>query len=270
MQEEPLRVILIDDETEACDNLTNIIAAYIQTPIEIIGVFHNTEDADEGIRRLKPDAIFIDIEMPGENAFQYLERLPVIDFEVVFVTAYDEYAVRAFKINALDYILKPISIEEVRLAVEKVNAKIAGTRKLKNLNEYNGLSKNFADKKEIDYIRLRTNNSLEIVLFSDICFAEAMGNYSSIHYMENGKEKHIIMSHSISHYEELFPAALFFRIHKSFLVNITCINKVSVDPATGGYLALMSNGKELPVSRRRYEPLLVFMKTAQSDRSDKS
>src|SRR5690242_12534892 len=126
----PIRAILVDDEIEACENLINIFRKYVPYPVEIIGVFHNTRDLEAGLPELKPDVVFIDIEMPDENAFQFLERLQEVNFEIVFVTAYDEYAVKAFKINALDYILKPISIEELNTAVQKLQTKLWNERLL--------------------------------------------------------------------------------------------------------------------------------------------
>src|SRR6202012_3296754 len=109
----------------ACINLKNILREYVDREINVVGVANNTREAEKQITRFSPNAIFLDIEMPNENAFHFLTRISPFEFEVIFVTAYDEYAVKAFKLNAVDYILKPISIEEVSNAVTKAKEHIA-------------------------------------------------------------------------------------------------------------------------------------------------
>ena len=128
----PIRAIIVDDEHEACINLKNIINDYIQIDINILDCAYSTLDAEEKIKALNPDAIFLDIEMANENAFQFLERLGQIDFDIIFVTAYDEYAIRAFKLNAVDYILKPINIDELAKAIEKLQQRIKYRRIINN------------------------------------------------------------------------------------------------------------------------------------------
>src|SRR6185369_4879620 len=101
-----LRVLIVDDETEACENLKNILLKYVDPDIQILGMAYDTEDAEKQINLLKPNAVFWDIEMPSENAIQYLVRVFPFDFEIIFVTAFDQFALKALKLNAIDYILK--------------------------------------------------------------------------------------------------------------------------------------------------------------------
>lgn len=252
----PIRVILIDDEIEACENLTNIFRKYVPYPIEIIGVFHNTMDLEAQLEVLKPDAVFIDIEMPDENAFQFLERLSRIDFEIIFVTAYDEYAVKAFKTNALDYILKPISIDELNNAVQKLQTKLWNDRLLNDPDFFKNFSRDFKEKNAGEMIHLRTHNSLEIIAQRDIHSIEAKGNYSKIYYQYKGQEKTVVISNAISYYEDILPPECFFRIHKSFLVNCMALKHIVLEPLS----ITLSGGHTFPVSRRRYSLLLQFLK----------
>jgi two-component system, LytTR family, response regulator len=252
----PIRVVLIDDEIEACENLTNIFRKYVPYPIEIVGVFYNTLDLEPKLAVLKPDAVFIDIEMPDENAFQFLERIVRVDFEIIFVTAYDEYAIKAFKINALDYILKPISIDELNTAVQKLQTKLWNDRLLKDPEFFRNFSREFREKNAGEMIHLRTQNSLEIIAQRDIISIEAKGNYSKIGYQVKGQEKSIIVSNAISYYEDILPADCFFRIHKSFLVNCLFLRHFTLEPLA----VTLKNNYVFPVSRRRYNQLLQFLK----------
>src|ERR1700740_2529996 len=115
-----LNVLIVDDEMEACANLQHILSEYVDKEINIVGIANNTREAEAAIAKAAPAAVFLDIEMPNENAFHFLERIAPFNFEVIFVTAYDEYAVKAFKLNAVDYILKPISINELNQAVQRL------------------------------------------------------------------------------------------------------------------------------------------------------
>src|ERR1700761_5845117 len=110
---EIINAIIVDDEIEACNNLSHLLKHNLGDKISIVATANNTKDAELRIAEFNPDVVFLDIEMPNENAFQFLTRLEKIDFEIIFVTAYDEYAIRAFKLNALGYILKPIDVDDL-------------------------------------------------------------------------------------------------------------------------------------------------------------
>src|SRR4051812_32436582 len=118
--EKAMRVLIIDDEQEACDNLKNILSEYIDSNIHVLRTANDTIAAQWLITELNPDAIFLDIDMHNENAFEFLQRIYPYNFEIIFVTAYDEFAIKAFKLNAIDYILKPINIDELTNAIIKL------------------------------------------------------------------------------------------------------------------------------------------------------
>ncbi len=251
-----LKVIIVDDEIEACKNLKNILLCYVDETIDILGMVHNTQDAERLIKANKPDVVLLDINMPNENAFDFLERIHPVAFEIIFVTAYDEFGVKAFKLNAIDYVLKPININDLKTAIRKVQQKVL-TNKL--TMDYSHLYKNMAEtlqeQKEQGQIVLRDNNHYEVVMFSNILYVEAMGSYARIVFLSQDAERAIIMSHPIAEYEELFPEHLFFRIHRSYLVNRLFISKILKDDQVE---VLLKNKMKLPVSRRRQAGILAF------------
>jgi two-component system LytT family response regulator len=178
--------MLIDDEIDACKNLSALLQLYWADKINIFGIAQSTSDAERMMGQMQPDVIFIDIEMPGENAFQFLERISPVDFEIIFVTAYDEYALRALKLNAIDYILKPISLEELEGAIKKLEEKILYKEVAKNYF----LSENFATLNSqlngktdnIHSIVLKNLTRTHVVNFDDVLYLEAQGNYVNFNF----------------------------------------------------------------------------------------
>ncbi len=253
-----LKVVIVDDEKEACLNLESIFKDYFYNRLNVAGMAQNTKEADLLIRKSAPDAVFLDIEMPNENAFNYLARIAPFNFEVVFVTAYDEYAVKAFKLNAVDYLLKPLSINEVGLAIQKLYDKINLKFLLsENSNALTELSQQVLNKAKAHKITLRDNNIIEVVDFKDIYFVEAQGSYIRVVFLKESGVKEIIMSGSLTDYEELLPVDFFFRIHKSYLINCMHVKKIIKDEYNQ---VVIHENFLLPVSRRRYTPLLDFLK----------
>jgi two-component system, LytTR family, response regulator len=256
---EALNIIIVDDEKEACANLKNILIEYIDPLINIAGIANSSLEAEKLISHRHPDAIFLDVEMPGEDAFHFLERIVPFTFEIVFVTAYDEYAVKAFKLNAIDYILKPISFNELANAVKKLKEKIYYKKYINEVSpSYTELSKQVSNKTKQHRITLKDNNNIEIVEFRNIYFIEAKGSYSRVLFSKNGILKDITMSTSIAEYEELLPAEMFYRIHKSYLINCLHVRQILKDESNH---IVINNEFTLPVSRRRYTPLLEFLKS---------
>ena len=253
-----INVLIVDDETEACTNLENILLEYIDAAINIVGIAHNTKEAEKLIQKFEPGALFLDIEMPNENAFRFLQRLSPFNFEVVFVTAYDEYAIKAFKLNAVDYILKPISINELKQAVEKLKEKFRYKKILsENSAFYEEISKDISSKTKSHRIALKDNNTIEVVDFKDIFFLEAQGSYTRILFLKESLVKEIVMSGSLGDYEELFPEDIFYRIHKSYLINCGYVKKILKDESTH---VVIKDNYTLPVSRRRSILLIEFLK----------
>lgn len=252
-----LNVLIVDDEREACLNLQRMLTEFIDGKISIAGTAHNTRDAEARIAVLKPDAVFLDIDMPGENAFQFLARIGKVPFEVVFVTAYDAYAVKAFRLNAVDYILKPVDVDELERAVVRLRERLA-FKKVAGIS-YDALAAQMDSRREQSQIILRDNHTSEVVAFSNILYAEAMGSYARVVFRTpQQEERSMVLSHSIAEYEELFPARQFFRVHRSFLVNCACVRELL--RVEESLYVVLHNKTRLPVSRRRYTELVAFLK----------
>jgi two-component system LytT family response regulator len=256
-ENKPIRAIIIDDEIEACYNLKNIIEGYIKNPdLELISMTQSTTEAADLIRTLKPDALFIDIEMGTENAFQFLERIAPFSFELIFVTAYDEYAVRAFRLNALDYILKPISISELKNAIDKLLHKVRHNRLLTEKGNFDRIGDDYLHKKNADSIQLRTSGKVDIISFKDLLYLEGSRAYSIFHFKKEEKIKEVVTSYSIAEYEQLLPAGSFFRIHKSYLVNCSHVQGIISEP---GPAVLIRGCAPLTIGRRRLLDFHVFL-----------
>lgn len=255
----PLRALLLDDEPDACRNLQTLLEQYWSDNINVIGVALNTDDALEILKKQKPEVVFIDIEMPGENAFQFLNRIAPFDFEIIFVTAYDEYALRALKLNAIDYILKPISLEELGTAIRKLEEKIT----IKHLanghssDSYDDLGSQMLQHSEPDKIVLRSKSEVLVLNFEDIIYIEAKGSYAYFHYQSGGEVKTYMMSRPLMEYEEILPDNIFYRIHKSFLLNGSFFYTITKGDQ---HLVILKNNTELPLSRRRLPEFLAFLK----------
>ncbi len=253
-----LRALIVDDELHACQSLYNLLSGLTGASICVTGTAQSTREAEALIRQHQPDVVFLDIDMPNENAFNFLKRIEPFSFEVIFVTAYDHYAVRAFRLNAVDYILKPVDRSELQKAVEKVQDKMA-LHHLKQvpLASLSGFGQQVARKAVQDHIVLRSSNRIEVVPFKNILYIEAMRSYSKFLFTSNGVENEFVMSYPITDYEELLPDNLFFRIHRSYLVNRQRITRILREEQP---VVLLDNKMKLPVGRRRYPDLLAFLK----------
>lgn len=252
-----LRVVIIDDEPDACRNLDILLKKYCKNRVGDIFQTTSTIEAEALIRKETPHIVFIDIEMPAENAFQFFDRIGTRNpFFTVFVTAYDEYAIRAIKINALDYILKPVCEEELTAAVEKawelLNAASSGT----NIPELVFPSLD----KEKDKVALRSQAARIQIRFDQIIYIQGEGSYSRFHYYEDGIVKKFLTSYSLFHYQELLPEELFFRCHKSIIINLNHLSGI-LDSGTNEIT--MDDQSVLPISRRRHALLcsLIEKKT---------
>jgi len=251
-----IKVLIVDDEKRACANLKSMLINYVDSSINVVGIARNTQDAEEQILKHSPDAVFLDVEMPHENAFEFLNRIIPFDFEVVFVTAYDEYAIKAFKLNAVDYILKPISINELENAVKKLKDRIRYKKVFVEENFYTEVSGQVNQQVRPNKIILRDSNNLITVDFKDILYIEAQRSYSQVVYLKNNILKETTLSGPLSDYEELLPIDMFYRVHRSYLINGAHVKKIVCNDA---YFVIVNNNIQLPVSRRRYPLLREFL-----------
>ena len=247
-----IRTLLIDDEVKSCDVLSKILLNYC-TDIEIAGVAHNVENAYQLILEQKPDLIFLDIQMPGGDGFSLLEKFDEINFHIIFVTAFDRFAVKAIKFSALDYLMKPVNIDEVIEAVNKYKKDIlknSPSQKDELLVKYLLKNISLSGKKMWDTIALPTAQAIVYVKLDDIIYVEADNNYS-VFYLEN-REK-IIVAYTLKNYEELLCDHHFMRVHNSHIINLKKV--IRFIRGKSGY-AEMSNGAQIEVSQRKKEDFL--------------
>lgn len=246
----PYTTILVDDEQDCLNLLKWQLETYCPD-IKIIAACNAAEEGLSAIEKMQPDVVFLDIEMPFLNGFELLRRIPKINFEVVFTTAYDEYALKALKINALDYLLKPIIKDELVSAVEKLKKRLNSKNKdddqpllLQLLN-----LQNFPSKK----IAIPIQDSILFLNIDDILYIKSESNYSIIQ-LKNSKS--ILASKTLRYFEDLFNGYQFYRIHASFLINLAEITQYK---KTDGGCVIMSNSEEIKISRSRKDDFLKLL-----------
>lgn len=246
------RTILVDDELRGINTIKKILELHCPD-VTVVACCQSADEAKKQIRELQPDLVFLDIAMPGKTSIEMLGEMEAINFQVIFVTAHNEYSIQAFKYSAVDYLLKPVHENELVNAVERATKKIAQGQKNKNLEVllHNlQLQKGMADIK----ICIHSLKGFSVLLLSEIVCCESEGSYTIFH-LSNGEK--ITTSKSIIEYELMLEENDFMRIHRSFLINVQHVK--SYERGEGGTLTL-SNGKEVDVSRRKKDVFIQKMK----------
>lgn len=242
-----LTAIIIDDETSSRNALRQKLHNHCKD-VMIIGECENGEEGIENIEQKKPDIVFLDVEMPRMNGFTMLQQLKNKNFEVIFITAYDHYAIQAIKVSALDYLVKPVEVEDLKAAVEKVTQK---RKQPPGNNRVELLLQNLLDeKKEHQRIAISSMEGLQFVVTDDIIYMEANSNYTIFFLTGNRK---VTATKTLKDFEELLPASIFIRIHHSYLINKNGVEKYI--KGDGGQV-LMKNGVTLDVARRKKDEFM--------------
>ena len=239
-----MKAVLIDDELHALETLRWELDQNCPE-IEIIGQFHQPKEALAQLPALEFDLLFLDIEMPHLNGFDLLDQLTQIPFEIIFVTAYDQYAVRAFRLNAIDYLLKPVDTKDLLEAIKRV--------KIKLFKQDDQIARNKANLEKLRLsfkkIPIHLNDRLEFVLPDDILYCKSEGAYTYVVF----SKKKVLVTKPLKEMESKLEEHGFFRTHKSYLVNLHHIQEYI--RGEGGYL-IVSNGDQVPVARRKKEELI--------------
>lgn len=245
-----ITTLIVDDERNNCENLKELLNQYCGE-LEIVGMAHSASEGIEAILHLKPSLVFLDIQMQGGSGFDLLEQIKPVDFEVIFVTAFDQYAIRAIRFCAIDYLLKPVDLLELQAAVKKAANKIrqrdpnlAMTTLLANRNTATDDLK----------IALPTAERILFVLVSEIIRCLGENNYTTV-FLKNGTS--VLVSKTLKEYEELLADKGFLRVHQSHLINSNYIR--SYEKHDGGYLK-MTDGASVPISRQRKQQVLQQLK----------
>lgn len=246
-----LKAVIVDDEEFARENLRMLLEDFCPD-VKIEGVAASAAQARQLIEEVNPDLVFLDIMMPGEDGFMFLQSLPERSFQVIFTTAFRDYALKAIKENAIDYLEKPIDIEELQKAVAKAKG-IRDQKKTTNVTE-SRLSKileNIVLTNSVEKTIIPTKDGLAIVKNTDIIHLEAFENYTTL-YLTGGKK--YVSSKSIKAFEDKLDPNMFFRVHKSHIINVAHHLKELI--RNEGNIAVLSDGTQVPVARRKLQEFL--------------
>jgi len=244
MTENTIKSVIVEDEKAAREVLRNYVGKYCPQ-VEIIGEAKNIKEAVPLLNQLKPQLIFLDVEMPFGNAFDVLEACKDLHFETIFVTAFSEYSLKALNQSAAYYLLKPISIEELIVAVNKVHKQILNNE-IFNRNKI--IVENFREQHpEKKQVILPTLEGFEVVKMEEIVRLRGNGNFTDI-YLSNGTKK--MVCRFLKHFSEILPHP-FIRVHKSHIINATYVRSYN----KGGYVTLFDNA-EIEVSSTYKEEFL--------------
>lgn len=247
-----IKAVIIDDEQNNVDNLSRLLEKHFPE-LAVVGTALNADDGRSVIVAHGPDLLFLDIQMPGKNGFELLQSLPEHSFELIFVTAFDQYGIQAVKFAAIDYLLKPIDIEEFGVAVRKAIAKCA--LKKQNLPLENLLQLlQQRHQKEAHRIALATAKEVRFVRPQEIIRCESSNNYTTF-YLATGEK--LLVSRPIFEFEELLQDYGFLRCHQSHLVNKEFIRSWLKED---GDQLLLEDGSRLPVSRQKKEYLKALFR----------
>lgn len=244
-----LKAILIDDEISSLQNLQQKLKEFCPD-VDVLSVTQKPEEAIVLIQQHKPDVIFLDIEMPRMNGFRMLDELGEVDFDIIFTTAYNHYAVDAIRISAFDYLMKPIAIKDLQQSVER----LAKHRKIQTRDRLDILRTSLSNTKDQEEkIAIPSNEGLEFIPIRNILHIESNSNYSRI-YLQNGKT--ILVTKLLKDFEDMLLPYRFYRIHNSHLINLRYIEKYI--KGDGGQVRLV-NGTVLDVARRKKEEFLKLI-----------
>lgn len=242
-----IRSIIIDDEQHCIKSLSKDIELHCSS-VEIIETCNSAKEGLLAIKKQVPDLVFLDVEMPWMNGFEMLQILGDINFSIIFTTAHDEFAAKAFRISAVDYLLKPIDAQDLKIAVQRVEKKLEQGSHFPHINN---LLQNIRQPFDEQKIALPVREGYEFVEVSSIIYCHAEGAYTKVFIQ--GKRP-MLISRTLGDVAELLPPEIFQRIHHSTLVNVTYISQFL--RTDGGYIVL-KDGERLAVSKTRKEMLMA-------------
>lgn len=239
------RIAIIDDEADARESLRNLLS--LCPSVEMVGEADGVATGFQLLNSTKPDAVLLDISLTDGTGFDLLDRFPVLPFRVIFTTAHDAFALRAFRYHALDYLMKPIVPKELMGAVERIATTSAGYSQ-----QVNQLLQGIRNR-SLEKIALGSQEGLVFLRLSDIVRLHSEGNYTT--FFTKNKERHIVTK-NIKEYEEILPSNDFCRVHQSHIVHFAFVKKYLRED--GGYLE-MEDGFKVPIARRRKEELMKWL-----------
>lgn len=243
-----IKAVIVDDEQHCIDRLKNLVATYYSNQVSIIETFNNIDDAYLALQELKLDLLFLDVQINRETGFDLLRKLPVIAFDVIFTTAFEQYAIKAFKFSAADYLLKPIDVDDLKDSLKRI--KESETKRPKN-EDLNLLIANIKNMQhQTKKITVPTINGLEFLNIQDILHCKSDVNYTTLFMKDKSK---LMVAKTLKEFEGILCSYNFFRVHNSHLINLNYIK--SYHKGKGGYLILEDN-TEIEVSTRKKDDFL--------------
>ncbi len=249
-----IKAIIVDDEPYSCESLVTLLERYCPA-VKVADICYSGEAALAAIHEQQPQIVFLDIEMPRMNGFEMLEKIPEIKFELIFTTSYDQYAIKAIRFSALDYLLKPIDREELQRAVQKVLQRLQSPlpQQMEIL-----LQKIHQPSSPVQKIALPTMEGLQMVALNSIISCVSNSNYTT--FLLKNKQR-LIVSRPLKEIEEMLEEYSFLRVHNCYVINLNEIDKYI--KGEGGYL-VMSDGTSVDVSRSKKEVLLAKLRPNKS------
>jgi two-component system LytT family response regulator len=242
-----VRIIVLEDEKPVLETITEIVKNHCEET-ELIGVARNIRSAKEIIQKSNPDLVLLDINLPDGTSFELLEQLKTIDFKIIFITAFEEFAIKAIKLSAIDYLVKPIDPIELIEAIKKAQEAVNQANNNLKLNALLSNVKGIANKTK--KIILKTAENIHLIDVNDIMRCESDGAYTRF-YLNDGKK--IMISKVIKDYEEMLHDYGFLRVHKSHIINLNFIDRF--EKSDGGSV-ILKDQSSIPVSVRKKESLL--------------
>lgn len=246
-----IRCVIVDDESKAREILTEMVKLYCPD-ILLVGQAQDVTSAFQLINKVQPDLVLLDIKMPDGSGFDLLNKFDTINFKVIFITAHEEYAIKAFRFSALDYLLKPIDPSDLTNAIEKISAPVTGA----NMNEqfetfkdnyYN--NENNSEKRII----LKTSQNIYIVSLKDVIRCQSEKNYTYFYFTNRER---IIVSKTLKDFEDILTDFNFMRVHRSHLINLKYIDRFEKNE---GGIVIMTDGSKVEVSHRKKDALLNYI-----------
>ncbi len=244
------RALIIDDELQSRSLVRKLL--YDHFPQVLIEEAGTVDSAIEKIRHFTPDLIFLDVQMRGETGFDLLDKIGKVNFGIIFTTAHSEFAVKAFRYSAMDYLMKPLDAEEFKIAVEKALQRVKNQQQ-PPAEQIEFLKQIKSDHKLPDKLTVPTAEGFLFVNIHDILYCHAASNYTEFHL--SNKQK-LLSSYTLGYYNELLANHSFFRVHRSYLINLAHIKMYK---RSDGGVVVMNNGEEIEVSRSNKEAFLKIL-----------
>lgn len=245
-----LRAIVVDDESAALETLCLLLGQHCGDLVHVEGCARSVAEARQLVQQVRPEVLFVDVEMPGESGFELVRSMPPQEMAVIFVTAHEHYAIQALRMSAVDYLLKPVNPAELRAAVERALRQRQWQRERLQVLLGN------IEQPKLRRLVLPVPDGFEIVSAEEVLYCQSEGSYSRVVTVP---KRIILTTRLLGQWEELLGPVGFLRIHRAFLVNAQHIRKVRRDVEGEGAAVVLSTGEELPISRRRLALVLEWL-----------